>query len=66
MATEYPSDEDLDTLEIIIMNRDEPWTPQQHDHNHDDQWYDDTEHGEHEEQSRAVPHDQPVVARNHQ
>ena len=50
MATEYPSDEDLGTLEIIVMNRDEPWTPQQHDHSHDDQWYNDTEHGEHEEQ----------------
>ena len=37
MSTEYPSDEDLVTLETIVMNRDEPWTPQQHDYNYDEQ-----------------------------
>ena len=61
MSTEYPSDEDLDTLHSIVMNRDEPWTPQQHDHDHDNQWYGDADHGEHEEQSQATPPDQPVM-----
>ena len=48
------------------MNHDEPWAPQQHDHNHDSQWYDDTKHGEHQDQSQAVPQEHPIMARNHQ
>ena len=48
------------------MTRDEPWTPQQHDYNHDEQWYDTIKDKEHDERSRAVPHDQPDIARNHQ
>ena len=68
MSTEYPSDKDIDTLQSIVMNRDEPWSPQQHDHNHDDQWYDDgdDEHGEHDDQSQPTANGQHDVQGIHQ